>query len=106
MRRDLLLISEMIAAAEQAQSLIADVDLVALGDDRQRREALLWNLTVLGEAAAQVDVEVKGVSRRSNGNSRRAFATASCTGTGRSTLRSSTRPRMTCFQPSQHSFEP
>lgn len=60
MRRDLLLISEMIAAAEQAQSLIADVDLVALGDDRQRRDALLWNFTVLGEAAAQVDVEVKG----------------------------------------------
>ena len=59
MRRDLLLISEMIAAAEQAQSLVAGADLGALGDDRQRRDALLWNFTVLGEAAGQVDVGVK-----------------------------------------------
>lgn len=59
MRRDLLLISEMIAAAVQAQSLVADADLDALGDDRQRRDALLWNFTVLGEAAAQVGVDVK-----------------------------------------------
>lgn len=59
MQRDLLLISEMIAAAERAQSLVAGVDLDALGDDRQRRDALLWNFTVLGEAAAQVDVDVK-----------------------------------------------
>lgn len=41
MRRDLLIISEMLAAAEQAQSLVADADLGALGDDRQRRDALL-----------------------------------------------------------------
>jgi uncharacterized protein with HEPN domain len=59
MQRDLLLISEMIAAAEQAQSLVADAELDALGGDRQRRDALLWNFTVLGEAAAQVGVDVK-----------------------------------------------
>ena len=59
MRRDLLLISEMITAAEQAQSLVADADLVALHHDRQRRDALLWNFTVLGEAAAQVDADVR-----------------------------------------------
>lgn len=57
MQRELLLISEMIAA-EQAQSLVADADLGALGDDRQRRDALLWNFTVLGEEAAQVAVDV------------------------------------------------
>jgi uncharacterized protein with HEPN domain len=59
MQRDLLLISEMIAAADQAQSLVADAELDALGGDRLRRDALLWNFTVLGEAAAQVGVDVK-----------------------------------------------
>ena len=60
MRRELLLIGEMIAAATQAQSLVAGTDLEALQADRQRRDALLWNFTVLGEAAGQLDDEVKG----------------------------------------------
>jgi uncharacterized protein with HEPN domain len=60
MRRELLLIGEMIEAAEQAQSLVADSDVAALEADRQRRDALLWNFTVLGEAAAQLDDGVKG----------------------------------------------
>jgi len=54
MQRDLLLISEMIAAAEQAQSLVADAEPDALGGDRQRGDALLGNFTVLGEAAARL----------------------------------------------------
>ena len=60
MRRELLLIGEMIDAAAQAQSLVAGTDLDTLRADRQRRDALLWNFTVLGEAAAQLDDEVKG----------------------------------------------
>ncbi len=59
MQRDVLLVSEMIAAAEQAQALVADVEVDGLGKDRQRRDALLWNFTVLGEAAAQLSGEVK-----------------------------------------------
>lgn len=59
MQRDVLLIAEMIDAATQAQSLVAGVDLPALAEDRQRRDALLWNFTVLGEAAARVNAEVK-----------------------------------------------
>lgn len=59
MRRELLLIGEMIEAAEQAQLLVDGVDLLALGSDRQRRDALLWNFTVLGEAAAQLDESVR-----------------------------------------------
>ncbi len=59
MRRELVLIGEMIEAAEQAQALVSGVDLEALSVDRQRRDALLWNFTVLGEAAAQLDAEVK-----------------------------------------------
>jgi uncharacterized protein with HEPN domain len=59
MRRELLLIGEMIEAAEQAQALVSGVDLDTLTSDRQRRDALLWNFTVLGEAAAQLDAPVK-----------------------------------------------
>lgn len=59
MRRGLVLIGEMIEAAEQAHALVSGVDLEALSVDRQRRDALLWNFTVLGEAAAQLDAEVK-----------------------------------------------
>lgn len=56
--RDLLLIDEMISAALQAIAL----ERMASGrlhDDRIRREALLWNLTILGEAAAQLSASSK-----------------------------------------------
>ncbi|MGQ0804189.1 MAG: HepT-like ribonuclease domain-containing protein [Actinomycetota bacterium] len=59
MRRELLLLAEMIQAAERAQSLVAGTDLASLIEDQQRSEALLWNFTVLGEAAAQLGDEVK-----------------------------------------------
>lgn len=59
MRRELLLLGEMIEAASQAQSLVDGIDLATLSADRQRRDALLWNFTVLGEAATQLDDEVK-----------------------------------------------
>jgi ketoreductase RED2 len=55
MRRELLLIEEPIGAAELAHSLVAGVHLDDLEADRQRRDALLWNFTVLSEAAAQLD---------------------------------------------------
>jgi uncharacterized protein with HEPN domain len=54
MRPDILLISEMIDAAEQARQLAAGVSATELERDRQRRDALLWNFTVLGEAAARL----------------------------------------------------
>jgi uncharacterized protein with HEPN domain len=60
MQRELLLIAEMIAAADQAQELVRGVDVDGVAADRQRRDALLWNFTVLGEAAAQLDENVKG----------------------------------------------
>lgn len=49
----------MIEAGGQAVSLVAATDLEALAADRQRRDALLWNFTVLGEAAAQLDADIK-----------------------------------------------
>lgn len=59
MRRELLLIGEMIEAAEQARALVSGIDLDALTADRQRRDALLWNFTVLGEAATQLAPDIK-----------------------------------------------
>ena len=59
MQRDILLLTEMIDAAEQAQQLTADMTAGQLEADRQRRDALLWNFTVLGEAAGQLSAEVK-----------------------------------------------
>ena len=46
MQRDILLLTEMIDAAEQAQQLTADVTVSQLEADRNRRDALLWNFTV------------------------------------------------------------
>jgi uncharacterized protein with HEPN domain len=63
MRRDLLLLEEMIEAAERARALVAGADLATVTADLQRRDALLWNFTVLGEAAAQLDDRVTGSFR-------------------------------------------
>jgi uncharacterized protein with HEPN domain len=60
MQRDILLLTEMIDATEQAQKLASGITVEQLGADRQRRDALLWNFTVLGEAAGQLSDEVKG----------------------------------------------
>jgi uncharacterized protein with HEPN domain len=59
MRRELLLLEEMIDAAEQAHLLAVDQTPESLAADRQRRDALLWNFTVLGEAAAQLPDDFK-----------------------------------------------
>jgi len=58
MQRDILLLTEMIDAAEQAWQLTADTTVSQLETDRQRRDALLWNFTVLGEAAGQLSAEL------------------------------------------------
>ena len=59
MRRELLLIEQMIEAAEQAWHLVTGIEIADLESDRLRRDALLWNFTVLGEAASQLDEAVK-----------------------------------------------
>jgi uncharacterized protein with HEPN domain len=59
MRPDVLLVSEMIDAAEQAHQLANGITADELEEDRQRRDALLWNFTVLGEAAARLSGETK-----------------------------------------------
>lgn len=59
MRRDELLVAEMIEAAEQAIALTTGTSTEDLHADRQRRDALLWNVTVLGEAASQVSEQTR-----------------------------------------------
>ncbi len=59
MRRDLLLLGEMIDAATEAVSLTKDADIETLEGDRRSGDVLLWNFTVLGEAAAQLDDAIK-----------------------------------------------
>jgi uncharacterized protein with HEPN domain len=54
MRREILLLEEMIDAAEQAERLVQSITTAELEQDRTRRDALLWNFTVLGEASAQL----------------------------------------------------
>lgn len=59
MRRELLLLEEMIDAAEQAHLLAVGQTAQTLAADRQRRDALLWNFTVMGEAATQLPADLK-----------------------------------------------
>jgi len=60
MRRELLLLREMIAAAERIREVVGDLDVDSLHADDLRLESVLWNFTVLGEAAAQMPADVKG----------------------------------------------
>ena len=51
MRPDALFVEEMIEAAERAHALVDGRGVDELASDRDRLDALHWNLTVLGEAA-------------------------------------------------------
>jgi hypothetical protein len=92
MQRDILLLTEMTDAAEQAQRLADGITVSQLEADRQRRDALLWNFTVLGEPAGQVSEGVRARFRTSPGSSRSGCGTVSCTATGRSTWPCCTPP--------------
>jgi len=59
MRRELLLIAELLDAAERIVELTDGATVTSLDQDRDRREALLWSFTVLGEASSQIDEQVK-----------------------------------------------
>jgi len=59
MRRDLVIILEMIEAGRRIARFIGDRDLAAFEADEAARDAVLWNFTVLGEAANQVSASLK-----------------------------------------------
>ncbi len=62
MRRDALLLAEIIDAAERIVELTSGASVEDLDGDRSRREALLWSFTVLGEASSQLDEDLKAES--------------------------------------------
>lgn len=51
-QRELLLVGELMDAAEQAQLLVSGQSIQAIETDRVLRDALLWNFTVFGEASS------------------------------------------------------
>ena len=59
MRRDQLLLGEMIEAADRAHQLADGIPLEQLQADRLVAESLLWNFTVIGEAASQLSDHLK-----------------------------------------------
>jgi uncharacterized protein with HEPN domain len=59
MQRDGLLLGEMVDAAEQIRELVNGLSVEQLVADRQRRDALLWSYTVLGEASAKLSSELR-----------------------------------------------
>ncbi len=54
MRRDSILLREIIEAAERIIGLTEALSADMLEADPDRRDALLWNFTVLGEAVGQL----------------------------------------------------
>lgn len=59
MRRESLLVAEILDAAHRVVELTTDATVADLDRDRNRREALLWSFTVLGEASSQLDDDLK-----------------------------------------------
>jgi len=59
MQRDRLLLAEIIEAAERIVELTVERTALDFDEDRDRRDALLWNFTVLGEAVAQLSEATK-----------------------------------------------
>ncbi len=104
MQRELLLVDEMIGAAEQARALVNGVTLETLEDDRLRRDALLWNFTVIGEAASQLGPEIRSRFPDIDWAKPGSYATASFTAIGPSISRSFTRPQPTSSPASSNSY--
>lgn len=59
MRREVLLLREMRDAAVEIQRIVDSATAEELGASTLHRSALLWQFTVLGEAANQVPPEVR-----------------------------------------------
>ncbi|VTR77688.1 HepT-like ribonuclease domain-containing protein [Cellulomonas hominis] len=59
MQRDRLFVIEMIDSAARIVDLVGTDPVEALTADRTRLDAVLWNYTVLGEAAARLTEETR-----------------------------------------------
>jgi len=60
MRRDRLLLHELLEAGDRIIELTNGMTLESLEENRTIREALLWSYTVLGEATGRLSNELKG----------------------------------------------
>jgi uncharacterized protein with HEPN domain len=54
MRREALLLDEIIGAAQRATDIATRLSVGGLADNLDARDAVLWNLTVIGEAVNQL----------------------------------------------------
>ena len=59
MQRDLLVLDQRITAADRAIRICTQHSLIHLEQQDEPREALLWNMTVQGEAAGQLSAELR-----------------------------------------------
>ncbi len=59
MRRDALLLAEIIGAIERIVAILGSADPAEVEATPDQRDSLLWNFTVLGEAANQISPELK-----------------------------------------------
>ena len=59
MRRDLLLIGEIAAASRRATDIANRHTVEELAHSLDARDALLWNLTVVGEATGQLSADLR-----------------------------------------------
>lgn len=59
MQRDRVLLDDMRAAATRIVALVEELSFKDFADQDTQREAVLWNLTILGEAASQLSVELR-----------------------------------------------
>lgn len=59
MRREDLFVREMIDAVHAIIDLVGDSSEYNLREDTTKHSAILWNFTVLGEAANQLPIEIR-----------------------------------------------
>ena len=59
MQRDVLLLGEILEAAERLLKLVEGRSVDDIAEDEVRRDAMLWNFTVLGEATGQLSDELR-----------------------------------------------
>jgi uncharacterized protein with HEPN domain len=62
MRRDLLLLTEMLVACDRAIEVAASTDRISLESDWKSADALSWQFAVIGEAARQTSQETRDAS--------------------------------------------
>ena len=85
-RPEYLYLREMRDAISRIVALIDGVPVGGdLEDDWVKADALSWNFTILGEAAAKLPEEFRAGHPEISGGGPSAYATESCTDTGQST---------------------